>query len=480
MAMMLWSTLWATRSAAQKTLPTPEVEAREGGVLGLAPISSFIKNLYVKVVSFSDPVPVLPSSVWTMIDNLPRLILFKYLGDSSLLDGPPYRWEQTRSLISQNLSAEHFRDIRGPLETSLEMIIKAHNGSGWSNHWLDARVVLRLLSFWRPDSPPFILGATIRFLNTSRDFRFESEDRFVLLHLWSNFPATLAFPNATQDTFTALWHLHSLASWQSWSQRQNREILEALVCLLDALHPESSFTDISTSIITLIRHQMLNEIQSLSWVAEELPLISYLHRIFPGERAIRVPDQAHDISAAGDLATWVEEARFHILLEFLERCGSDPMPYYAPETVRAIGSGEIKITDILTSIQIRLAESISRIYAKGLMLLMNEIINCSFWGLYAEETGPLLQHGSGWLPWLDDPAARHKIKEIFTAHIRGNGWSWYQDTLRRLNNILRGLDSWHPESELNVAQGGRQSHRRADRSESGRIEDADPSSTSNE
>jgi hypothetical protein len=93
MALMLWSTLWATRSAAQKTLPTPEVEAREGGVLGLAPISSFIKNLYVKVASFSDPVPVLPSSVWTMIDNLPRLILFKYLGDSSLLAAPPYRWE---------------------------------------------------------------------------------------------------------------------------------------------------------------------------------------------------------------------------------------------------------------------------------------------------------------------------------------------------------------------------------------------------
>jgi hypothetical protein len=224
---------------------------------------------------------------------------------------------------------------------------------------------------------------------------------------------------------------------------------------------------------------MLNEIQSLSWAAEELRLISYIHRIFPDERAIRVPDQAHDISAAGALAIWVE-ARFHILLEFLERCGSDPMPYYPPETLRAIGSGEIKSTNIPASIQIRLAESISRIYTKGLMLLINEIINCSFWGLYAEETGPLLQHGSGWLPWLDDPAARHKIKEIFTAHIREYEWSWYHDTLRRLLDILRGFDSWHPESELNVAQGGRQSHRRADRSESGRIEDADPSSTSNE
>lgn len=460
LAMMLWSTVWAMRTAARKTLLTPEVEARECGFLGLAPISSFIKDLYVKVLSFSNPVPVPLGSVWMLIDNLPYLILFKYLGDSSLLAAPPYHWEQTRSLISQNLSTKYFQGIRGPLETCLKIVVKA-SSPGWINCWIDARIVLQLLSFWRPESPPFILDVTICFLNrvqstVTHDFRFESEHRSVLLHLWSNFPATLVSPSATQDTFTALWCLQSLASWQSWSQKQNPEILEALVCLLDALHPESSFTNISTSIITLIRHQTLNEIMNLGWTAKELPLIPCIHRLFPDDGAIQISDQAHHISAAGGLATWVEEARFINLVEFLERCSSDSVPYNPVETVQAIDPREIKSTPIPASIQIRLAESISSIYAKGHMVLINRIINCSFWRLYTEETGPLLQHRLGWLPWLDDSTARHKIKQIFVAHIREYELGFYDNfILMRLFEILRGLDSWHPEPEPSASQSGR-------------------------
>jgi hypothetical protein len=175
----------------------------------------------------------------------------------------------------------------------------------------------------------------------------------------------------------------------------------------------------------------------------------------------------------------VEEARFINLVEFLERCSLDSVPYNPMETVQAIDPREIKSTPIPASIQIRLAESISSIYAKGHMVLINKIINCSFWRLYTEETRPLLQHRLGWLPWLDDSAARHKIKQIFVAHIREYEWGFYQDILMHLFEILRGLDSWHPGPEPSASQRGRQLHHRAEGSESRQIKDADPSSTSN-
>ncbi|KAJ7085077.1 hypothetical protein C8R44DRAFT_752973 [Mycena epipterygia] len=69
-------------------------------------------------------------------------------------------------------------------------------------------------------------------------------------------------------------------------------------------------------------------------------------------------------------------------------------------------------------------------------------------------------HGVTWLPWLDDPAARNQIKEIFRDYLRElqTTIDAPADILNRLRTLLQKLDSWNPrphqEYPLQYTHGG--------------------------
>ncbi|KAJ7099819.1 hypothetical protein C8R44DRAFT_716761 [Mycena epipterygia] len=371
------------------------------------------------------------------LSRVPPKILFNYLGDSAHLNFPPYQWERTQSVISQWATSEHLYSPGYALEECLEIIINAwQQGSVTApdtskKPWINTGIVLTLLRFWCTEKPTRIPSSIVQLLNHSPGFDFHTPDIqfgiMIVAHLWSSFLATLTFRNpfpnplATRATLTALWNLASL----------HRTGLETCVCVLEALDPDSSFTEISTSITALIRRNLLNEISRHDGRPTE-KLLNAAHHIFPRQNTIQIPGESDDILALEIVQTWVEEATLTALVEFLELCSSDPLPYRAAETLRKIAISSVRAT-IPASIQIRLANSIQNIYTRGLQELMNEILKYKLWDIYPKAWVRVL--------WLDDPVARDKIKAVFTDYLTElQSTGSLPAILYRLQDVLRSLD----------------------------------------
>jgi hypothetical protein len=201
------------------------------------------------------------------------------------------------------------------------------------------------------------------------------------------------------------------------------------------------------------------------------------NRILPEETAITLPNEilakeADNISPvewnmlSRCLGCRRDEARINIMAEFLENCSSIDSDQ-ADETMRRM-NGFVRLLGPLgpTSVihythQVRLAKSIHSLYAADPPTgPLYPVFKCWLWSLYAE--GPKTaeevdryrvehprEESPGLWPWLDDPFARQKIKEAFAEYqkkltLAANA----SDALWRVQRLLRGIDSWHPERDL--------------------------------
>ncbi|KAJ7657736.1 hypothetical protein DFH06DRAFT_1197022 [Mycena polygramma] len=161
------------------------------------------------------------------------------------------------------------------------------------------------------------------------------------------------------------------------------------------------------------------------------------------------------------------EARLALIAEYLECCASNLLPYNAVKTVYKLTRQMAPREPVHPTHQLRLANSIQPMSfaVENSTELSQAIMHSDCWKIYA--TGRKTEkkvtlhrnklNEAGWgrwpWPWLDDPIARQKVKQVFTDYetkLTASGDS--PDILARLQFILEGIDSWHPEGESSHTQ----------------------------
>jgi hypothetical protein len=278
-------------------------------------------------------------------------------------------------------------------------------------------------------------------------------------------------PLPLEDSFTALWRLTYLTVHDDFVNLPNALRLASLESVLKSLSTtESQFAYISHSIIALLKLKISKEFRYFRprTVAEALSGLN--HYIFPTETAISIPSEFHMQETEETWEEWtfydlqrqrISEASFDIVAEYLEHCTTDILPYNAVKTLDSITYYLPPETAIHPTHQIRLANSVHSVFAAGRFEdseLLNEIINSSCWTLYAEghkteeQVRVHLEKANFgerriW-PWLDNPAARQKVKDAFTDYEKKLMLATDSDLPNtRLQTILQGIKSWHPESD---------------------------------
>ncbi|KAJ7894831.1 hypothetical protein B0H13DRAFT_2339117 [Mycena leptocephala] len=162
------------------------------------------------------------------------------------------------------------------------------------------------------------------------------------------------------------------------------------------------------------------------------------------------------------------EVQIIVLAEYLEQCGSDDLPYKAVETLQRMTNMATETrAPVHHTHQMRLADSVHRVISASRDTeLLDAIVNCWCWGFYgtgsqtAEEINwdlTMLRIGEikGEWPWMDNDIARKKIKYVFMEYAgkltstQASSGNASPEIIIRLQKILQGLDSWHPESDVN-------------------------------
>ncbi|KAJ7817355.1 hypothetical protein B0H14DRAFT_1387182 [Mycena olivaceomarginata] len=484
--MMEWSAFCSARGPLirnQKYLMICADQVKNGQNPDLNPVISFVRK-YECLCSYpgdlSAPVtsliPQLTEFLDTFLSNTPYRILAGYLSSSTELSSPPYRWTETQEIITVDPSVA-FSNVRKVIEGSLDQIIlaqlKKSNSSPENKiHWFNSSIS-RLLLLWKPlpDDDTNIPYTMIRLLNEwESDFELE-----VILgrgeiegYLWSNFPLNLtAEPSARGEyqkgpsqerSLTALWRLASLQFWEV-------QPLNLLDSVLDTVRQtDTLFTHISSSIIPLLKFNILVTMSRTSLKTMGELRASLQHQIFPADTDIHIadelPPQQHDGGSdsptalvTGYLHQRMVEAKVDCLVKFLEHCSTDILPYKAVETLRKIA--QIKpVGRIHRAHQNRFANSLHSVFTAGsLPELLNTIMESSCWDIYAAY--PEKPDNGDWtlpqplVPWLDDPDSRRKICAVFTEYKKK-----LADTLIRVRKILEGLEFWHPDSGVPHLEAG--------------------------
>ncbi|KAJ7456137.1 hypothetical protein FB451DRAFT_1277060, partial [Mycena latifolia] len=171
---------------------------------------------------------------------------------------------------------------------------------------------------------------------------------------------------------------------------------------------------------------------------------SLTHRLFPTETVLAIPteflaSEMDDPLLMNLLPNRIAEAKIALLSEFLERCNSDSTPYRALDTIRYIGAVAVR-SEIHDTHQIHLANHMHRLLDTGDPELLDTVINCGIFDLYAgpphidTPIGYPLRH-----TWLDNTSARVEIQDTLSRYLESA-----PKAPARAEGILRGLERLHP------------------------------------
>ncbi|KAF7344906.1 hypothetical protein MVEN_01653000 [Mycena venus] len=500
--MSIWSMLHSIQgqlNKAREYLARCESTDRLSRNTDLTPAISLIPELYNKFakLGFGDCWnPDLRQMTEELYFLLPYQLAIQYLSQSTMLAAPPYQWKETQAAISA-VPPIPFVRIQGTLEFQLDSVIsyqldRINAAPDIRNvDWI-TRSISALLSFWRPEHITPIPRAILRLLN-GMDSEVALKDTMrdglgIELALWRNFPSTLLSRKWSLQSTTALWRLASLNLNPSIPDDSRLVYLNSV---LDTVTQTNSAGHISRSIIALVKLQAVDELSIARNITVERALSVFNHRLLPEDTANPIPEHTIDRNSAEStrisdsqwnildrVMGWRKtEAGIVVLAEFLEHCGTEPLPYKAVETLNKMNSNIIPFKVIHPRHQVRLASAIEGVFAATQFTdsqLLTGVINCVCWSLYAMNLGrPLTSRDPAWVPWLDDPAAWRKIKDIFTQYERrlsadtapGPGEALHAQgdsdvpdieeesrlravrdrhvVLTRVRNILDGLDHWH-------------------------------------
>ncbi|KAJ7864184.1 hypothetical protein B0H13DRAFT_2069630 [Mycena leptocephala] len=299
-------------------------------------------------------------------DSTPHVILFEYLSKSASLGLLPYRWEETRATISIDPLVT-FTAFGEALERNLTSVIFEQMdifSLGLEFQWSDNI----------PLNPQTIPSAIVYYLthrNSEAVLKLVLQGSGIMPYLRSAFSCILTL-------LPSLWALAISDDFEA-----------------PAISKENSPSAQSTT--ALIKTGLLSG--------------------FEADTRIPLSDP-FDLSALR-LNTQITEAKMHVLVEFLEYCTSDELPYEVVATFR-------KISD--TTHQIRFATNIRAIFASARSTdLMNAIVISK-------------------IPLDGIPIARQALKEAFRDYdeIFTTDYPESPPIRTRMRAILEGLDAWHP------------------------------------
>ncbi|KAK7024759.1 hypothetical protein R3P38DRAFT_3532470 [Favolaschia claudopus] len=450
-AMMLWSTFcaWQGRLISLSNLIwagdalLDDRHAMNKAAAGVHVVSKFFaaKGLIRHVPPVAS-ISALHDVVKEILQLIPYKIMFELLATSLRLDTAPYRWSETKQSI---LVDSPTSNLRPELELCLSDIIprRMDRMNAFATFtWLDDTVA-QLVSYWRPTSAVHIPYPVIHYINHRQSAsavknvleRGKSE-----LYLWANFPITLSSESPTrinmasqEALLTALWRVAFLGTNLLNVENQSLHILDVLSGV------EPPLSGIAHSITALIKHRILYRMPQ--------NLLSFNNRILPAETAFPISDDdlVEDVSeyVSSMMRARKQEARIHVLAEFLQFCRSDALPYMAVETLEAISRHAVAREGVHRSHQLSLAQSVHDIFTtERFPELLPIIINFECWTLYAKQ--PKFDN-FGEKPWLSEGEARQRIKTSFGNYAtrRGPMVASGDPVLVWVNKILKGFDAWH-------------------------------------
>jgi hypothetical protein len=376
----------------------------------------------------------------------PYKILFDYFIHLASLESPPYRWWETRGIISLEKSTP-FSALENDLERALERVIAHIHLAKWTApnvEFIDL-LMTTLCSFWRPDTPTPIPRAIIRYINERKaESALQNLLTFKISELWDAFPITLATRcldgKVREQEMMALWRVASLEGgfWQD----KYRPVLEAMASIGPSESP------LTLSVITMIKTLVIDSIQLSSNPLED--------SLLPTETAIVVPP---DIDLSSEIFRQIiydrtMEAKIVLLAEFLDKCSADFIPFKAVETIRCLCNHILVPRGAVhESHQLRLANAMSRLLnpvtgtPHGFELL-EATISCQMFELYAGLPDSGLKFGRVQMrfAWLENLIARGKIKDTLVEFITdcpSEKTTSSAPLLARAQVILGGLDSLH-------------------------------------
>ncbi|KAJ6462567.1 hypothetical protein C8R45DRAFT_1178301 [Mycena sanguinolenta] len=191
------------------------------------------------------------------------------------------------------------------------------------------------------------------------------------------------------------------------------------------------------------------------------------HPLFPTESGMKLSEELLPREGHGGLSGEQQitlcslvghrrvEADLNVLAEYLENCSSDVLPFKYVETIQNWNNYDTFLfihARIHPTYQLRLANSIYTIFTtkNESMELLNVIVNCSIWDFYATSNKGRTSERN-FQAWLDDPSAQRKMSDAFTEYrtkLASGAESPHRNVLLRLQQILQGIDLWHPAVEF--------------------------------
>ncbi|KAJ7657729.1 hypothetical protein DFH06DRAFT_1131502 [Mycena polygramma] len=508
MALMALSTFLAVEGPLlelREHIMAREANLQEGSP-GLSEAATSVNKIARKLSRFG----IQPRSIWDIdspnllnlrfiveeyLCNTLSRISWRYFSQAARFESEPYRFTETCLALRRG---PHMLPPEQPHTLPITLQLHVHAAlladmEGRNNtaaiiktEEIDAHLSLlfntalkSLLSVWQAADVECIPRAVIVFLNgTESDWTLKRAFlKDTETHLWKSFPRTLvagtlepatfpfAFPStfpppSLKEVFTALWRLAYIGvdiRFKAYIQPSHLYSLESVLKTI-------------SNAAALLKIQLLRRLRD-SETGAEFGGDRHTLPMGPTNSSVENPygmvenDEPAALVVRILQTKRIFEASVDLVAEYLEHCATDELPYNALETWEKVTYYLPPQGPVHSTYQLRLATSVKTIFAAGRFNdLLNRIVNCSCWVIYAEghktEEGPGTdREGLDTLrrPWLDDPVARQTIRESFTGHaaklsLAGDS----PHSLARLRDILRGIDTLHREVDSRPEDGRQQ------------------------
>ncbi|KAJ7106820.1 hypothetical protein C8R43DRAFT_208100 [Mycena crocata] len=391
-------------------------------------------------------VPHFISIIRDIRTQTPYRIRFQFLRAVAGLTSPPYRWRETLEIIAQFPSTE-FYVLRRDLEYSLDEVVTGLlSGSTTGDlNWTED-ILIDLFSSWCPTDPSTPLPlCLIQLLNAHRSdealLRMFTESG-VTSYIWAAFPQTLISgpsegpygggETTRDEILTALWRLTSLTSLAS---------LDGSICTPLLQATSNNFPGHVSPSVNAMLKQMCFRILRTS--APEDYTVPFIEEILPPIPVDDFSDGVSSISVGQYTHHRICEAQILLFAEFLERRVTEPLLYMPLKTLQHI-AGVAPQARIPNARQTRLAHAIDAVFKNWSSAgLAGVVIDNPIFDLYAGVSFPsyprIIQDPR--TAWLDDSAARGRIREALISYLDGVPPS--SPHLPRVHAIINGLNSLH-------------------------------------
>ncbi|KAJ6502880.1 hypothetical protein C8R47DRAFT_1316835 [Mycena vitilis] len=419
--------------------------------------------------------------------EIPHVILFDYLHQSTALDSSPYQFDHTISTIRLEhapLSSPTLSHLSTIFSDTVSTHIATMN-STTEVHRIDKTLGI-LISFQRhPAGHRTLPDGMIRYLNhRTSDAAVEHVAwKCGTRSLWTGLTVAIvdelqfaAAPDARgtlhvqDDILAALWRLCVLP---------RKAVIDLAVCdaalaAIESAHPSS----VSQSLLPLVRLKIFDALRfnhHTARIPKSELILQLAHHTLPVESAVDTPPDLDAESSNGTsesvddealdaqlvigeiLSARITEGRVQLLAQFLEHCASTKLPYDPVKTVSVLGTFTAA-APVHATHQLRLVTSLMALLpaTRRRAPILKAFVNIEAFDVYAESAeaersravGGTLRHR----PWLDDPAVCKKMKDFFSEYWAG--LSGVDAILsERVKCILDGLGYLHcdglPEDEQN-------------------------------